>query len=762
MFSFRQFFSHRLIWLALLVALGIGALFARTIWTIRNDEWTYAEQTSTNLARTLEQGLAWSLDSFDKSLEGVAREVAQPEVWALPPDLRSRVVFDNSLRARGAGDVLVLDAQGNVILDSGSLTPRRANLGDRDYFLALRDQGQRGLFVGKPVPSRVTGLNILPISRAYYHADGSFAGVVVGALRLSYFNELFGSVNLGPSSGINMFRQDGVVISRFPYGDADVGKNLAGTPNMVRMQQEGSGSFVGVAALDGVERLYSFRPVGNYPLILNVAQSTETILAKWRSSAWVLGGFAALLMLGCLGLALLFVRELVLRQQVSVRLAEAEHDLRTTLDNVPSMIAYWDSSMHNRFANRAALEEFGTYPVPVRGRHISELLSPTRYAASKPYYDYALAGAPQRFERTDEDPQGQPRHSIVSYLPDADAHGVVTGLFVQVTDITERKRMENELFDEKERVRLTLQAIGDAVVCSDAKGMVTYLNPVAERLTGWQAFDAAGHTVDEVVSLRSPDNDEPLATTLRAAIQRGVATYPVRGVLLHRTNGRRFQVEETASPITDRHGTVTGAVAVLRDVTEAVAMAERMSHLAQYDALTDLPNRVLLQDRAQLAMAQARRDGKSLAVMYLDLDGFKEVNDRLGHDVGDVLLVQFAQRLQAAVRASDTVCRQGGDEFVVLLPGLDGLEPACLVARKILAACDAAFDLAGQPVRVGVSGGIALFPQHGSTFDELSRHADGAMYAAKRGGRMRFMLYQGPDADPEVVLPEPALVATAQ
>ena len=108
------------------------------------------------------------------------------------------------------------------------------------------------------------------------------------------------------------------------------------------------------------------------------------------------------------------------------------------------------------------------------------------------------------------------------------------------------------------------------------------------------------------------------------------------------------------------------------------------------------------------------------------------------------------------------MCRQGGDEFVVLLPGLDGLEPACLVARKILAACDAAFDLAGQPVRVGVSGGIALFPQHGSTFDELSRHADGAMYAAKRGGRMRFMLYQGPDADPEVVLPEPALVATAQ
>ncbi|WP_370460240.1 diguanylate cyclase domain-containing protein [Acidovorax sp. JMULE5] len=223
-------------------------------------------------------------------------------------------------------------------------------------------------------------------------------------------------------------------------------------------------------------------------------------------------------------------------------------------------------------------------------------------------------------------------------------------------------------------------------------------------------------------------------------------------MLLHRTNGQRFQVEETASPITDRHGTVTGAVAVLRDVTESVVMAERMAHLAQYDALTDLPNRVLLQDRAQLAISQARRDGKCLAVMYLDLDGFKDVNDTLGHDVGDLLLVQFAQRLKAAVRASDTVCRQGGDEFVVLLPGLDGAEAACHVARKILASCDAPFALAGRLLQVGLSGGIALFPQHGDTFDALSRHADSAMYAAKRGGRMRFMLYRGPDAEPEVVL----------
>ena len=751
----RQFFSHRLIWLALLVSLGIGALFARTIWTIRADEWNYAAQTNANLARTLEQGLSWALDTFDKSLEGVAREVGRPEVWALPPDLRARVVFDNSLRARGAGDVLVLDTLGNVVLDSGPLPPRRVNFADRDYFTAFQSGGHQGLFVGKPVPSRVTGLNILPVSRAYYRPDGSFAGVVVGVISLSYFNELFGSLDMGPHSGVNLFRSDGVVITRFPYGDADVGRSLAGTPNMIRFQTEGTGTFIGTSTIDGMERLYSFRPVGRYPLILNVAQSTDTVLAKWYRSAWVLGGFALLLMVSCVGLATLFVRELTLRQQVSARLREAERNTRTILDNMPSMIGYWDAGLRNRFANQVYFEWFGVRPERMPGMHLSDLLGPELFAQNKPFLDRALLGEPQLFERTFADVHGVARHTMASYLPDTEG-GKVRGIFVQVTDISERKRMEDELFDEKERVRLTLQSIGDAVVCADAHGAVTYLNPVAERLTGWQAFDAAGHNVDEVVNLRSPDNDAVLASPLRQAMEQGLAVEAVRGVVLHRTSGQRFQVEETSSPITDRHGAVTGAVAVLRDVTESVVMAERMAHLAQYDALTDLPNRVLLQDRAQLAISQARRDGKCLAVMYLDLDGFKDVNDTLGHDVGDLLLVQFAQRLKAAVRASDTVCRQGGDEFVVLLPGLDGAEPACSVACKILASCDLPFELAGRVLQIGLSGGIALYPQHGDTFDALSRHADSAMYAAKRGGRMRFMLYRGPDEAPEVVLADNA------
>lgn len=753
--SLRQFFSHRLIWLALLVSLGIGALFARAIWTIRSDEWNYAKRTNANLVQTLSQGLVWSMDSFDSSLVGVVNEVSRPEVWSLPPDLRARVVFDNSLRVNAYGDILVLDAQGDVILDSGSTEHRKTNLADRDYFTAFSADGHRGLFIGKPVPSRLSGMSILPISRAYYHPDGRLQGVVVGAIRLSYFNEMFAALDLGPSSGVNLFRNDGVVISRFPYGDVDVGKSLAGTPNMLRFQKDRFGDFAGTAALDGVERLYSFRQIGGYPLILNVAQSTDNILLHWYRSALVLGGFSTLLMAGCIGLAFLFTRELGRRQKVSAQLREAEHNVRTILNNMPSMIGYWDADLINRFANDAYVDWFGVTPERLRSMHIRDLMGPELFARNEPFLRRALAGEPQLFERTLVNTRGESRHTMASYLPDVE-DGVVRGIFVQVTDISERKRMEEELFEEKERARLTLQAIGDAVICADVGGHVTYLNPVAEKLTGWQAFDASGRNVDDVATLQKSDDGRAFTSPLRIAMTTGSAAAVQRGVIFNQRTGQRFDVEATASPITDRHGRITGAVAVLRDVTDAVAMAERMAHLAQYDALTDLPNRVLLHDRAELGIAQARRDGRTLAVMYVDLDGFKQVNDRLGHDTGDALLVQFAQRLKAAVRATDTVCRQGGDEFVVLLPGLDGADAACAVARKILAACDAAFDLGSESMCVGLSGGIALYPQHGDTFDVLSRHADEAMYAAKRGGRGRFMLYAGPDAEAQTLLPASA------
>ena len=745
--------TSRLILLALLLSLGIGGLFARSIWALREEAWSNAELTNINLARTLDQNIARTLETLDQSMQGVVAGLGDPAVMALPDATRHRVLFDHSLRVQGIGSILVLDRAGSIVIDSQFVQPRQGNFADRDYVQVHAAGPRKDLYVGAPVLARLSGQYILPISRAYYDAQGQWAGVVVGTLRLAHFQDLFEALNVGPGGSLNLFRSDGILVTRYPSREDAAGRSLAGSDNMRRMQAADSGTFSNRAVLDNVERIYAFRHVGDYPLIVNVAQSVDAVLAGWQRNAWVLGSFALLLMAACTGLALLFARELHRRQQVSGQLAQTEHDLRTILNNLPSMIGYWDRDLHNRFANHAYLDWFGMAPEQLRGRHIRELLGDALFEKNRPYLEQALQGHAQLFERTIVDPQGVERHSISSYVPDFEG-GQVRGIFEQVTDISERKRMEDALFEEKERMRLTLWSIGDAVVCTDAQGLITYLNPVAQRLTGWQGFDAAGRNVDEVICRHGPDGQPPPPGPLRQALQHQKPMEPTRGVVVHRTSGQRFDVEETASPITDRHGRVTGAVTVLRDVTDSVAMAERMAHLAQYDALTDLPNRVLLQDRARQALAQAQRDQRLVAVMYLDLDGFKQVNDTLGHDVGDELLVEVAQRLTGAVRASDTVCRQGGDEFVVLLPGIETAAQACHVARKIMAACSAPYALRGQTLRVGLSGGIALFPQHGTDFEALSRHADEAMYAAKHAGRRQFRLYAGPDAEPVRVVPE--------
>lgn len=753
----RHFFSQRLIWLALLLSMGIGAMVARTVWTMRADEWDFATRTNANLVTALEQSVGWTLRALDQSLQDVAAKLEHPGVVDLPPELRNRVLFNTPLRVAGLMDVYVVDARGDIIIDSSATPPHQANYADRDYFQALMSGTRQGLVIGHPVMGRVTKTWMLPVARAYRGADGRVAGVVVSSISLSYFNELFSALQLGPSSGVNLILDSGVIVTRYPYGDADVGKSLAGTPNMRRLLAAPAGSFVGVASLDQVERFYSFRHVEQYPLVVNVAQATDVILAHWRTNALQLSVFALVLMASCVGLAVLFTRELTRRQQVASRLQQAEHYLRTILDNLPSLVSYWDADLRNRFANKAASAAFGLTPEGMQGREAAGLLGAADFAAVEPYVRHALAGEPQVFERTHvHAATGELRHNHISYTPDRpEPGGPVQGIFAQVTDITERKRMEDDLFEEKERMRLTLQSIGDAVVCTDAAGRVTYINPVAQRMTGWQAFDAAGQSVDEVAPLYHSNGVRVEPSPMHQTLETGKPCGPTRGVVLHRKDGHRYVVEESASPITDRHGHLSGAVMVLHDVTETMALAERMAHLAQYDALTDLPNRVLLQDRARHALALARREGKSLAVMYLDLDGFKDVNDTLGHDLGDQLLVQFARRLQAAVRESDTVCRQGGDEFVLLLPGLEGAEQAVVLARKLLAVCRTPFDLQGHTATVGLSAGMALFPQHGSSFEELARHADTAMYAAKRAGRMQVRRYAGPEQEPELLAEEP-------
>ncbi|HUF21437.1 MAG TPA: diguanylate cyclase [Burkholderiales bacterium] len=305
----------------------------------------------------------------------------------------------------------------------------------------------------------------------------------------------------------------------------------------------------------------------------------------------------------------------------------------------------------------------------------------------------------------------------------------------------ERKAGDAARFLEEQRAQVTLNAIGDAVLCTDLEGNVTFLNPVAEGMTGWSSPDAIGRPLAEVFRILDAGTREPSADPMARAIREERTVCLTPDYILVRRDGFECAIEDSAAPIRDRGGNVTGAVIVFRDVGAARAMAQKMAHLAQHDFLTELPNRMLLADRVENALSLARRNGERRAVLYLDLDGFKSINDALGHAIGDKLLQSVAQRLVACVREADTVSRQGGDEFVVLLSASAQAEDAALTAEKILGALAAPHHIAGKQLHVTASIGISIFPQNGRDAQALLRHADAAMYHAKKQGRSSYRFY---------------------
>jgi diguanylate cyclase (GGDEF)-like protein/PAS domain S-box-containing protein len=310
-----------------------------------------------------------------------------------------------------------------------------------------------------------------------------------------------------------------------------------------------------------------------------------------------------------------------------------------------------------------------------------------------------------------------------------------------VEDITERKLAEDALFEEKERAQVTLNSIGDAVLTTNLPGNVTYLNLVAESMTGWSRETALGHPLSEVFNIVDGSTHLPAANPAQLAISENRTVGLAADSLLVRRDGTESAIEDSAAPIHNRDGKVSGAVIVFHDVSESRAMALKMAHLAQHDFLTGLPNRLLLTERLSRAIGQARRHGKRVALMFVDLDYFKHINDSLGHTIGDLLLQVVAERLKLCIRDTDTVCRQGGDEFVILLTEIEDTPDAAPVAEKLLAAFAEPCLIGGHELHVTLSIGIAIYPDDGLDADEVMKNADTAMYHAKANGRNNYQFF---------------------
>jgi diguanylate cyclase (GGDEF)-like protein/PAS domain S-box-containing protein len=325
---------------------------------------------------------------------------------------------------------------------------------------------------------------------------------------------------------------------------------------------------------------------------------------------------------------------------------------------------------------------------------------------------------------------------------------VGAGAFIlraQIKPIGARLLAEAAVFDEKERLHVTLCSIGDAVMTTDTAGCITYLNPIAENMTGWTNEEAAGFTLPQVFRIINEITGEPAPSSVTLALENGQSTNLAKNTMLIGRNGKRFAIEDTAAPIRARSGMVIGAVLVFRDVSESRKIAARMHYQATHDDLTGLINRHEFERRLDGSLELAKSEHKENALLYLDLDRFKVVNDTCGHLAGDALLIQLSGLLSASLRQDDTLARLGGDEFCVLLERCE-TENAARIAEKLMQVVGGfRFVWQDKTFPIGVSIGLVCFGEKNLTSSEVFQMADAACYAAKDKGRNRIQVYKQDD-----------------
>lgn len=424
------------------------------------------------------------------------------------------------------------------------------------------------------------------------------------------------------------------------------------------------------------------------------------------------------------------------RKQAEERQRESEYTIRAILDNTTAVIYIKDNQGRYTFINRQFEKLLHLKRDEIKGKTPYDCF-PKEVAASHLENDRKVfeSKIPMEFDEVATHDNGS-LHSYISVkFPLFDTHGNVYAVCGISTDITERKRMEEQLRE----LSCAVEQSPSTVIITDADGVIQYVNPKFVQLTGYTPEEAVGKTPRILKSGKTPPEEyRRLWNTITSGNE-------WQGELINRKKNGEFYWENTRiAPIKDSTGVITHFVAVKEDVTERKRLEETIRQMAHYDTLTSLPNRALLKDHFTLALAHARRKKEALAVMFVDLDLFKNINDTFGHDAGDQLLQGIAGRLLNCVRETDTVSRLGGDEFTILLPEIGEAENVAMLAGKVIEAIKQPLMVNSNKLSITASIGIALFPNDGEDADTLLKNADIAMYRAKEKGRNNYQFYATP------------------
>jgi len=736
-----------------LVVIGFG-MFS---WQNSREHYQLQAETQTqNLVRAIDQSVSHSVEKINLSLRTVVYEYQRHLASGAVnhTDIQALINQQKKFLPEAIG-FRIIGANGIPILGSDDTPNPSARLDDREYFFFLKAHPGTATVMSKPLYSRFTNQWVMVFAQRIDNPDGSFAGIAIIPILTEYFDSLLSKYDVGPNGVLYLRDMDLGLIARRPDSSMGIKIEVGSARPSPKLREQVAaglteGSYQTIAAIDKIERAYSFRKISNAPMYTIVGVAESDYLDRWRMEGWEnLAFLAAFAFATILSGALIF--------RISKRKLAGTFELEKSYHHLEGMMVELDERDSALVATQEA-GGLGTYNLNMVNQLFTCSLAMDRIFGINQDYPHTLEGwinliHPEdrlrmaEYFKNEVVARQQAFNQEYRIIRPADGnarwlHGYGTLEFDEVgnpirmrgaiLDINERKLAEEQLRLAHEVFMNTKEAI----IVTDENTLIIDTNPAFSEVTGYSRTDVNGKSTQ---MLQSGRQDRQFYKNLWETLSN--AGHWEGEFQNKRKDGQPYIQATKITAVRDDNGHIMRYIAVASDVTLLREHQQQMEHLAYHDKLTDLPNRVMLADRLQVGMAQASRRKELLGVCYLDLDGFKAVNDTWGHDIGDRVLVEVAERLKANVRAGDTVARLGGDEFIVLLGNAQHVSEIEQAIRRMLMAIALPFYIEQTEAELTASIGVAIFPDDVDDADMLIRRADQAMYTAKISGKNQFHLF---------------------